>query len=325
MSKHKYRFNPDTLSYDKIEVSFKKKVLRFLPHLASNIVTGVIAIIIFTLIIDSPKEKRLKRENRELLLQYEIINKKFAQINDVLEDIQFRDDNIYRVIFESEPISTTVRTAGMGGVNRYEDLEGFDNSQIVVNTSKKLDKLIKQLYVQSKSYDEVIKLARNKESMLASIPAIQPVLYKDLKSVSSYFGIRFDPVYKNTRKMHTGIDFTAPIGTEIFATGDGTIIEANYVNGGYGNEIIIRHGYGYITRYAHLSKIMVRIGQKVKRGDVIGKIGNTGKSVGPHLHYEVLKNNMAINPINFFYKDLSPEAYDKMIELSSQEGGQALD
>jgi len=325
MPKHKYRFNPDSLSYDKIQVSFKKKVIRFLPHLATNIVAGAIAIIIFTLVIDSPKEKRLKRENRELLLQYEIMNKKLQQVSEVLEDIKFRDDNIYRVIFEAEPISTTIRSAGMGGVNRYEDLEGFDNSKIVINTAKKLDKIIKQLYVQSKSYDEVIKLAKNKEKMLACIPAIQPVLYKDLKSVSSYFGIRFDPVYKNTRKMHEGIDFTAPIGTEVFATGDGIIVEANYVNGGYGNEIIIRHGYGYSTRYAHLSKILVRVGQNIKRGEIIGKIGNTGKSVGPHLHYEILKNNIAVNPINFFYKDLSPAEYDKMIELSSQEGGQALD
>ncbi|PKP20695.1 MAG: peptidase M23 [Bacteroidetes bacterium HGW-Bacteroidetes-21] len=325
MSKIKYRYNPDTLSYQRIEVSFTKKLLKFLPHLALYLVVGTISIVAYAYFADSPKERMLKRENRQLIFQYELLNNKISDIEDVLKDISYRDDNIYRTIFEAEPIPSTMREAGIGGINRYSELEGYDHSEIVINTSKRLDKLMKQMYVQSKSFDDVIDLAKNKEIWLQSMPAIQPILNKDLTRISSYFGIRYDPVYKGVKKMHEGIDFTAPIGTDIYATGNGTVIEVDNSKRGYGNMIIISHGFGYTTTYAHLSKTMVRPGQKVKRGDIIGKVGNTGKSVGPHLHYEVRKNLKAVNPIQYFFQDLSPEEYDHMIELSSQEGGVAME
>jgi len=325
MAKIKYRFNPETLTYQRIDISFKKRLIRFLPQLAFYIVIGAVSILMFSYFVDSPKERKLKRENRQLVFQYELINNKIADIELVLKDIQFRDDNIYRTIFEAEPVPSTVRNAGIGGVNRYEDLKGFNNSEIVINTSKKLDKITKQLYVQSQSFDYIIHLAKNKEKWLASIPAIQPILNKDLTRISSYFGIRYDPVYKGIKKMHEGIDFTAPVGTDIRATGEGTVKIIENSRRGYGNMIVIDHGFGYTTVYAHLSKILVKKGQKIKRGEIIGKVGNTGKSVGPHLHYEVRRNGRAINPIHYFFQDLSPEEYDLMIELSAQEGGQSMD
>lgn len=325
MSKIKYRYNPETLSYQRIETSFSRKVLRFLPHVALYIVIGAVSIFIYSYAVDSPKERKLKRENRQLMFQYELLANKVSDMEEVLNDISFRDDNIYRTIFEAEPVPKSMREAGMGGVNRYEELEGFEFSEIVINTSKRIDNLLKKMYVQTKSFDDVVDLAINKEKWLMSMPAIQPILNKELTKISSYFGIRYDPVYKGIKKMHEGIDFTAPIGTDIYATGDGYVYEIENSRRGYGNMIILDHGFGYKTAYAHLSKIMVHKGQKIKRGEIIGQVGNTGKSVGPHLHYEVRKNGRAINPIHYFFQDLSPEEYDKMVEMSSQEGGVAME
>lgn len=325
MSKIKYRFNPDTLTYQRIEEGFFRKLLRFLPHIGLYLVIGALSIFIYASLVDSPKERMLKRENRQLVFQYELLNNKIADIEQVLKDISYRDDNIYRTIFEAEPIPKTMREAGIGGVNRYDELEGYESSEIVVNTSRRIDKIMKQLYIQSKSFDYVVDLAINKEKWLQSMPAIQPILNKDLTKISSYFGIRYDPVYKGVKKMHEGIDFTAPLGTDIYATGNGTVIEVDNSHRGYGNMIVIDHGFGYSSAYAHCSKTLVRPGQKVKRGDIIGKVGSTGKSVGPHLHYEVRKNGRAVNPIHYFFQDLSPEEYDRMVELSSQEGGVAME
>ncbi|OFX32400.1 MAG: peptidase M23 [Bacteroidetes bacterium GWA2_32_17] len=325
MPKIKYRFNQETLSYHKIETSFKKRLLKTIPSVISAFVFGLAGIIIYTYTFDSPKERQLKRENKQLELQYKIIGKKIQQIESVLFDLQYRDDNIYRTIFEVEPIPETMRNAGYGGMNRYEELEGYDNSDLVINTSKRIDKLMKQLYVQSKSFDEIVRLAKSKEKWLASMPAIIPILFKDHYKFLSHFGVRYDPVYKNTVKMHEGIDLAGAVGTNVRSTGEGTVKVAEYTGGGYGNEIIVDHGFGYTTRYAHLSKIIVKPGQKVKRGEIIGKLGSTGKSTGPHLHYEVRKNNVPMNPVNFFYLDMSPAEYDKMIEMSAQEGGIALD
>ena len=260
---------------------------------------------------------RSKREVEQFVLQYDILNSRSDQISKILKDLQERDDNIYRVIFEAEPISDPVREAGFGGINRYKKLLGFNNSQLVTETTKKLDKISKQLYIQSKSYDDVFEMAKNKADMLASIPAIQPISNKNLTRVASGFGIRIHPVYK-TKKLHTGMDFTSPKGTDIYATGNGTVVEIKKSKRGYGNHIIIDHGYGYKTLYAHLSKIKVWKGQKVKRGEVIGFVGNTGTSIGPHLHYEVIKNGRKINPVNFYYNDLTPLEYEKMIDISSR-------
>ena len=239
------------------------------------------------------------------------------QVDQVMAELQEKDDNIYRVIFEAEPIPKSIRDAGFGGVNRYRHLEGFGNAELVVETSQHLDKLVKKLVVQSRSFDEVIALAKNKTQMLASIPAIQPVANDKLTRVASGFNYRIHPIYK-IKHFHTGIDFAAPRGTDIFATGDGVVKVVDRESRGYGFHVVIDHGFGYETLYGHMSKFNVRPGQKVKRGDVIGYVGSTGTSTAPHLHYEVIKNGEKINPINFFFNDLTPEEYDKVIEISSQ-------
>jgi len=317
MPKAKYYFNTNSLKYEKVVVPWGKRILRALGFLATAVVFSVIIVAIAYAYLDSPKEKQLKREINQLTLQYEILQQRFVQVGQVMQDLQHRDDNIYRVIFEAEPIPSTVREAGYGGIDRYKALEGFDNEDLIVETTRKLDKLTKQMYVQSKSFDEIVELADNKSHMLASIPAIQPVANKDLTRIASGFGYRIHPIYKTT-KMHEGIDFTAPVGTEIYATGNGTVKLVEYDSRGYGNHVIISHGFGYETLYGHMSKINIRPGQKVKRGDVIGVVGSTGTSTAPHLHYEVIKQGSKINPINFFYNDLTAEEYEKMIEISSQ-------
>ncbi len=325
MSKVKYKFNPETLTFQRVEKSLKSKLIKFFYSLISALFFATLGIIVYTMFFDSPKEKILKRENRLLLFQYQELNKKITEIEKVLSELQYRDDNIYRTLFEVEPIPDNLRKAGIGGTKKYEELENLEHSELIINTSKKIDQLMKQLYIQSKSFDEIVYLTKNKEQWLRSMPAVLPILIKDKFKITSHFGIRYDPVYRNVKKMHEGIDFNCATGTNVRATGDGTVIEANRSNRGYGNEVVINHGFGYTTRYAHLSKILVKPGQKVKRGEIIGKVGSTGKSVGPHLHYEVRKNNRPLNPINFFYLDLSPEEYDQMIEASAQEGGIALD
>lgn len=316
MAKVKYRYNPHTLSYDKIKLTWKQKLSRAFYFIGASMVFGVTIYAVTYTFIDSPKEKKLKIRNAELLGQYELLNKKLEKLTVVLDDIQRRDDNIYRVIFEAEPIPTEIRKAGIGGVNRYEELENYSDADLIVSTAKKIDQLSKQLYIQSKSFDEVFKMAKSKEKMLAAIPAIQPVSNLDLTRMASGFGYRTDPIYKTT-KFHAGMDFTAPTGTPIYATGDGKVVRADAEASGYGNHVRIDHGYGYVTLYAHMSEMDVKIGQTVKRGDVIGYVGNTGKSVGPHLHYEVRKNDIPINPINFYFNDLSPEEFARMVELSN--------
>ena len=274
-------------------------------------------IFIFFTFFDSPKEKMLNREIENMVFQYNQIKDKLNQISLVMADLQNRDDNIYRVIFEAEPIPNSIRKAGYGGVNRYEALKGYNNSDLIINTTKKLDQISKQLYIQSKSFDEIIELAKHKSEMLAAIPAIQPVSNKNLSRMASGFGPRIDPIYK-TKKFHAGMDFSAKTGTPIYATGNGKVIRVRKSRKGYGNHVKIDHGYGYVTLYAHMQKYIVKKGQKVKRGEVIGYVGNTGKSVAPHLHYEVHKNGKKVNPVNFFYNDLTSEEYEKMIILSSQ-------
>lgn len=312
----KYKYNTKTLSYEKIEPTFKDYFLKVVGYAATGFVFAILFIVLSYTVFDSPKERLLKQENEQLKLQYELLNKKLDQVSVVLKDMQKRDDNIYRVIFEAEPIPENIREAGFGGVNRYEHLEGFKSSELVVNTTKKLDKLTKQLYIQSKSFDEVFEMAKKKEDMLASIPSIIPIANEDLTRISSGYGMRHHPILK-ILMMHYGQDFTAKTGTEIYATGNGVVKSVKRSSRGYGNHIIIDHGYGYETLYAHLSKFNVRKGQKIKRGEVIGYVGNTGRSTAPHLHYEVMKNGKKINPVNFYYNDLTPEQYEEMIKISS--------
>ncbi len=317
MAKIKYYYDTKTLSYKRIELNTFDKFKRTLSFLSASAVIGLIMVIVFFQFFDSPKEKRLKSEIENLVVQYDILNKKMTQIDLVLDDIQQRDDNIYRVIFEADPIPSSIRKAGFGGVNRYKDIRNFNNTELVIEAAKKADKLSKQLYIQSKSFDEVIDLAKNKADMLASIPAIQPIANKDLSRMASGYGPRLHPIYK-TRRLHTGMDFTAPQGTPIYATGDGKVAKVRRSRRGYGNHVIIDHSYGYQTLYAHMTKYIVYRGQKVKRGEIIGYVGSSGTSVAPHLHYEVMKNKRKINPVNYYYNDLSPEEYEKMLEISSQ-------
>jgi murein DD-endopeptidase MepM/ murein hydrolase activator NlpD len=326
MVKKKYKFNPETLSYERERMSWKDWVQKGVTYLTSSFALALVMTIIFSNFYETPRSKHLKRENKRLLTQYELLSKDLDKIEGVLSDLQQRDDNIYRVIFEADPIPTTVRNAGFGGVNKYSQLEDMDNSKLVIETSKKLDIISKQAYIQSKSYDDVMKMALNKEKMLASIPAIMPISNKDLKRFSSGFGYRMHPIYK-VMKMHWGQDFTAKIGTPIYATGDGVVTEAKgsrRSHVGFGMVIKIDHGYGYSTVYGHLSGFNVKTGQKVKRGDVIGYVGNSGGSTAPHLHYEVHKNGHAVDPAYYFFKDLTPQEYEKMIAISSNIG-QSLD
>ena len=317
MAKVKYYYDNKTLSYKRIELSSITKIKNLFLFLIGSAFTGLIMIFIFFQFFDSPKEKILNREIKQLNTQYKVVQEKLIQVELVLDDIQQRDDNIYRVIFEADPISKSIRKAGYGGVNRYDNLAEYNNSELVISTANKIDQITKQLYIQSKSFDEIIELVKNKKAMLASIPAIQPVSNKDLSRMASGYGPRIHPIYK-TKKFHAGMDFSAKTGTPIYATGDGIISKVRKSRRGYGNHVVIKHGYGYKSLYAHMQKYIVRKGQKVKRGEIIGYVGNTGTSVAPHLHYEVHKNGKKINPVNFYHNDLTPDQYEKMLEISSQ-------
>lgn len=323
MAKTGYRFNPETLSYDKIHISFKKKLWQFIVRFIQILSLSLIIFLVVFTFIDSPKEKALKREKEELLAQYHILNDQIHQLDKILQNLEKRDDNIYRVIFESEPIEASIRRAGSGGVNKYEALKGMDNAELIINTSKKLDELSKAIYIQSKSYDEIEMLAKNKIEMLASIPAILPVSLKDEKThLSSSFGYRIHPIYK-TKKLHTGMDFSGAIGTPIYATGNGKVIEVKNQKG-YGKSILIDHGFNYQTLYTHLDKYNVKIQQKVKRGDIIGYLGNSGMSTGPHVHYEVRKNGIPVDPINYYFNDLTADEYDQLV-AEANSNGQTMD
>ncbi|NTV82696.1 MAG: M23 family metallopeptidase [Bacteroidales bacterium] len=321
--KVKYVFNHKTLSFEHARLTARHYILKVLSYLSTSVVFTVVFVVIGTYFFDSPKERMLRRELRQYELQYKLINERLEKLEVVLNDMADRDDNIYRVIFESEPIPTEARRAGIGGSDRYKDLEGYRNSEVLVQTAQKLDQITAKMYVQTKSFDEVYEMAINKSRLLASIPAIQPISNQDLRRLSSYFGYRTDPYYK-VLKFHEGVDFSAPIGTDIYTTGDGVVIAADRSKSGYGNQIVIDHGFGYKTMYAHLQSFKVRVGDRVKRGSVIGTVGSTGKSTSPHLHYEVWKNNSPVNPINYFFNDISPEQYEEILILS-QRPSQTMD
>lgn len=316
MSKVKYRFNTKSLTYERVRVTFKERFWRLMSYLAIGLVFATITIFLSRQFLPSPSEKKQNRELEALKLQYDLLNKKMAQAEKVLKDLEDRDDNIYRTIFESEPIAKSVRYGGFGGSDRYSAFESYENADLLVSTTERLDRLTKQLYVQSKSFDEVVRLAKSKEKLIASIPAIMPINQKDLAhSVTSGFGWRTHPIYK-TQEFHPGMDFAAEQGTPIYATGDGVVEVADNLAQGYGNHVVINHGFGYQTLYGHMSRIKARVGQKVLRGELIGYVGSTGLSTAPHVHYEVIKNNEKVNPINFYYNDLSPEQYQLLVELS---------
>jgi len=319
MAKVRYRFNAHTLSYDKIVISFKTRLKRILALTSTTLVTSILVAFGILQFYESPRMRSLHKENERLLTQYELMYKDLQNIEKALDDIEQRDNNLYRVIFESDPIPSTIRKAGFGGANRYSRLESFDNSELVIKTAEKLDILSKEAYIQSKSYDEVMKLAMNKEELKTSMPAIMPISNKSLKSTASGWGYRYHPIYK-IKMFHYGMDFTSQIGTKVYATGDGVVKDVQSIGGGYGKWILIDHGFGYETLYGHLNGFNVKIGEHVKRGNVIGFVGNTGTSTGPHLHYEVHKNGTPVNPQYYYFKDLNAQEYEKMVNISSNIG-----
>jgi murein DD-endopeptidase MepM/ murein hydrolase activator NlpD len=323
--KVKYYYDTESLAYKKIRPKKGRKFGYTLLFLVSSALFGFLCFVILlnTPYFETPKDRLQAREIENKKLRYSILNKKTEQLDEVLASIEERDNNIYRIYFNSSPIPEEQRKAGFGGVNRYKDLEGYNNSELIISTTKQVDVLSKQLAIQSKSLDEIIKLAKGKEKLLAAIPAIQPVKNEDLTRMASGFGYRNDPFTK-IRKFHFGMDFTARTGTPVYATGDGVVQKSDNTMSGYGNLIIISHGFGYQSYYAHLSKYKVRAGQRVKRGDVIGFVGSTGRSEAPHLHYEVHKDGDAINPINFYYGSISAEEYIAISKIANQEN-QALD
>ena len=325
MSKVKYYYDPDTLSYRPIEFTNKKRISNVVLFILASFVFGLSSLLILLNSdrINTPAEISQKRDLENYELQFEILSKKLNQIEAVVENIEERDNNIYRVYFEASPIPEEQRRAGFGGVNRYKNLEGYDNSDLIINATKRLDVLSKQTVVQSRSLDEIERLAANKAELIEAIPSIQPIKNQDLTRMASGYGYRTDPFTKK-RRFHYGMDFSARKGTPIYATGNGVVKRADNRSLGYGKHIRIDHDFGYVSLYAHLSKYNVRRGQRVKRGDIIGYVGNTGRSVGPHLHYEIFKDKKRINPLNFYYGNLSQKEFDALLTQSRLEN-QSMD
>ncbi len=313
-----YQYNPQTLSYERVYPSWKQRVWIVFRHLIIGIVLGAGMFAVAMYAFDSPREQQLKKDNKLLLTQYEVLARRLTETQKVLDDLQQRDDRLYRAIFHADPIPMSVRKPGYGGTNRYENLMSMPSSDLVVSTTQKMDIISKQLYVQSNSFDQIVDLIKTQEDRLKCIPAIQPVDNKDLTHIASGYGMRMDPIY-GTPKFHTGMDFNAKVGTDIYATGDGVVELADRYFG-YGNCVIINHGYGYKTLYGHCDRIKVREGQKVKRGEVIAYVGSTGKSTGYHLHYEVIVKGQYDNPAKYYFMDLSPEEYTRMIEIAENHG-----
>ena len=318
MRKVYYIYNPKTRTYDRIYPTIRQRMVSYLRSLVFGIGIGAGSFLLLLFIFGSPSEKNLLTENSRLQAQYNILSRRLDEALHGMQRLQQRDDNLYRVIMQANPVTDALRTASYGKTNRYEEWMDMANSKLVVNTTQKMDLLARQVYIQSKSFDEVVELCKQHDEMLASIPAIQPVANKNLKQTASGYGTRIDPIYK-TVKFHEGMDFSANVGTPVYVTGNGKVTQAGW-DGLYGNSITIDHGFGYVTRYAHLSKIKVRRGQKVIRGEVIGEVGSTGKSTGPHLHYEVHVKGKVVNPVNYYFMDLSADDYDRMVEMAANHG-----
>ncbi|HEU4551435.1 MAG TPA: M23 family metallopeptidase [Chitinophaga sp.] len=323
MKKVKYFYNTQTLKYEKLVVSVRVKILRILGFVSAAIVTGVLFLSASYRFLDSPKEKSLRREIDYMKEQYDALQHRMNEAKIQLTELQQRDNEIYRVIFEASPIPDSTRAGKVEKDEELAQLQSFASSDIIASTAALLKELMHRMQVQEKSYAEIDDLVKNKQKMLASIPAIQPVANKDLKRIASGFGYRIDPIYK-TVKYHAGLDFSAPSGTPIYATGDGVVEDASMSDVGYGNHVVIKHGYGYKTLYGHMLRIKVKAGQSVKRGDVLGWVGSTGKSTGPHCHYEVMKNGEKVDPVYFFFNDLSPEEFDRMLKIA-RSGNQSFD
>ena len=323
MKKIKYFYNTYTLRYEKLVTPLRVKLLRLFGFLATVAVSAVIIVAIAFRYIDSPKEKFLQQENADMRQDYTLLNKQVLQLQQQMSELENRDNNVYRSIFEAQPVHDSARLKEVEKDKELKLVQGMSQDGLIKSITSQINNLSRLVVYQQKSFTEIENMVKNKEKLLAAIPAIQPVSNKDLTRIASGFGYRIDPVYKVT-KLHAGLDFAAPIGTPIYATADGVVKEADFNEGGYGNHVVINHGYGYETLYGHMVRMKVRPGQKVKRGEVIGYVGSTGKSTGPHCHYEVHKNGTPVDPVYYFYNDLTPEQYDRLLKLAAT-GNQSFD
>tara|TARA_B110000881_G_C18502941_1_gene477920 strand:+ start:120 stop:1106 length:987 start_codon:yes stop_codon:yes gene_type:complete len=324
MRKHKYYYNPETCNFERIKTPKRKILMNSLGFILIVLLSSFIILNTYDNYFESPAIVALKKENQELETHYEILSKEINIANKMLENLEERDDNVYRIIFEAEPIPNTIRQAGIGGVNRYKELldGNLKREEIVMDAYTKIDELKRKMYIQTKSYDELIGLANNKEELIASIPAIQPVSNENLIRMASGYGMRIDPFLK-VKRMHYGVDFSLNKGNPVYATADGKIKTVKSSFGGLGKYIYINHENGYMSVYGHLDKFNVKRGQRVKRGELIAYSGNSGRSTGPHLHYEIIKNGKKVNPINYFFNDLTPNQYEEILKIASVEN-QAL-
>ena len=323
MKKIKYYYNANSLRYEKLVTPLRVKLLRILGFLAGALVTALIIVAIAFQVIDSPKEMLMRQENNRIKEDYRLLNVRVRTLQQQMVELEKRDNHVYREIFEANPIPDSARAKSLEKQEEVRLAESMEDNELAYSIAATLDKLMNRIAFQKKSYQEIEAMIGNKEKMLAATPAIQPVSNKDLSRIASGFGYRIDPVYK-TVKMHAGLDFAAPQGTPIYATADGVVRLAGNTGNGYGNHVIINHGYGYETLYGHQYRIKAKVGQKVKRGELIGWVGSTGKSTGPHLHYEVHKNKRHIDPIYFFYNDLTQEQFDRIVKMAAS-GNQSFD
>lgn len=320
MRKVYYIFNPETRTYDRVYPTFAQRFLTILRSILLYIIFGGITFLVFYLFVDNPTVQEFEHENSKLLAQYRILSQRLDEAAEVLKDIQQRDDNLYRVVLNAEPIMESERSAGYAGTGRYDELLKMPNAELLIETTQKIDLLEKQICMQIKSFDEIAELDKTTEDRLRHMPAIQPISNRDLKRTASGYGYRIDPVYK-VRKFHRGMDFSCDKRTPVYATAD-AVVESVGWRAGYGYTIILDHGYGYKTLYSHLldGKFIVKRGQKVVRGEQIALSGNSGKSTGPHLHYEVIVKGKNVNPINYYFMDLDADGYDLMLQMAENHG-----
>jgi len=323
MRKIKYYYNTHTLRFEKLEKPLRVRLLQVFGFIAASIVTGIIIFAIAFQYIDSPKEKLLRQQNEDLKEGYAVIEERIKQLELKMGEITNRDNTVYRSIFEADPIADSARVKDMEQKKEMQLVQRMGSTNLVNTIIDQLNNLSLRIAYQDKSFNELIEMVNNKAKLLAAIPAIQPISNKQLSRIASGFGFRIDPIYK-TRKSHMGLDFAAPSGTPIYATADGIIKFSGFSTSGYGNHVIINHGFGYETLYGHMVRVGATQGQQVKRGQVIGYVGSTGKSTGPHLHYEVHKSGVQLDPINFFYNDLTPAQFDRLLKMAAA-NNQSLD
>lgn len=318
MARKIYQYNPNTLTYERVYLSVGARVWAVVRYLLFCVALGAVFFLLFDKFYESPREKKLREDNEQMNTQYRILSHRLDEALEVMNDVQQRDDNLYRIIMQANPIDAETRNAGIANDSHYRELQNLGDAELIVSSTKKLDLLRRQLYVQSNSFNEIMELARKNDDRINCLPAIQPISNKDLKRTASGYGWRIDPIY-HTRKFHAGMDFAANTGTQVYSTANGTVVFTGWKQG-YGNTVIIDHGYNYRTLYGHLSKITTTRGKRVVRGEVVAEVGSTGKSTGPHLHYEVIYQGKHQNPINYYFFDLTPEDYDLMIQLAENNG-----